>query len=161
MIVRRASGPYSPPEIISDSQRMYLFEDNPQRTAEKDFSREVPKVSWYYIKYQQDNNTLYRGSERHGISSCIRGFANAYPLCTVGNMYGRFWSDTELSWFSELLESDIYDIIQAAPRFTEVIVPWQGIFKTEESGITESRCPKIYWHLRERMDYLWWLLKMI
>jgi hypothetical protein len=76
-------------------------------------------------------------------------------------MYGRFWSDKDLNEFSELLESDIYDIIQGAPRFTEVIVPWQGIFKTEESGITERRCPKIYWHLRERMDYLWWLLKMI
>lgn len=160
MIVRRASGPYCYTEVRQDFQKMYIFEDNPQRTADRNISYKLPKDSWYQIKYRC-KGYLYRESERHGKTSCIRGLLNAYPLCTIGNMHGRFWVDTEFSQFSELLESDIYDILGAASRFTEVILPWQGIFKTEESGITEKRCPKIYWHLRERMDYLWWLLKMV
>ena len=159
MIVRRASGPYSFEETRQDFRRMYIFEDNPQRTADRCLGFELSKDSWYQIKHRSKGD-LYRESERHGRSSCIRGLLNAYPLCTVGNMHGRFWADTELSQFSELLESDIYDILGAAPGFTEVILPWQGVFRTEESGITESRCPKIYWYLRERMDYLWGLLKI-
>jgi len=160
MKISRDAGPYRFDEVLKDQKRMYLFEDNPQRTGLAYPTYKISEDSWYKLKFGS-KYWLYREPEKYEKTSCIRGLQNAYPLCTVGNSKGKFWSDCDLARFSELLEDDICEILQAAPRFNEVVLPWQGFFKTEESGITESRCPKIYRYLKERMDYLWWLLKMV
>ena len=162
MIVRRAPGPYCFEEVLRDPFRMHIFEDNPQRTSDRDYHYEIPRDSWYSIRYRNyRKDDLYRDID--GKTACIRGLINAYPLCTIANLHGKFWSDSDLAAFKELLEDDIYQILKGAQTdlITEVIVPPAGIFGTSESGITESRCPAIYWHLRERMDWLWGILRMV
>ena len=160
MKVSRASDPYTYGQVWENSDKLYIFEDNPQRTAKPNPYYKIPEDSWYKLKYGNDRN-LYREPEAHRTTSCIRGLPNAFPLCTIGNMMGRFWLDEDFPEAHELLESDIYDIIGAASSFSEIVVPWQGFFRTEESGITEHRCPRLYRYLVEQTEYLWWLLKMV
>ena len=160
MKVSRASDPYAYSQVRGSGDKLYIFEDNPQRTAKPNSYYKIPEDSWYRLKYGNDRN-LYREPGATLMTSCIRGLPNAFPLCTVGNMMGSFWIDEDFQEAYELLESDIYQIIQVAPLFSEVGVPWQGLLRTEESGITEQRCPRLYRYLVEQTEYLWWLLKMV
>ena len=147
MKVIRADKFYNRQEVEQDKESMYIFTDNTDRDSGKSL---IPDDSWYSTKY---------GKGKHFpkvTTALIRGLNNAYPITTQRwynsehkVLTGR-WTDDDLEEFKKVIDDDFEEIYKHAKDFKQIIFPFQGIFNSKISIISDSRTPKLKKYLREK-----------
>lgn len=112
---------YTRQSVQNDSDSMYLFTDNAQRTSRPTATVEnVDKNSWYYKKYKsQTNKPIHFGSLNNPSSAVMRGLNNAYPISTM-SAYGTDWTDANFDLFKTTIDDEIAQIKKDLPKFSKI-----------------------------------------
>jgi hypothetical protein len=86
----------------------------------------------------------------------IRGLENAYPITTQHwynpehkGLTGR-WNDEDIEEFKKVIDDDFDEIYKHAKEFKQIIFPFQGIFNSKISNISDSRTPILKKYLMEK-----------
>ena len=147
MKVIRAEKFYNRQDVEQDKKSMYIFTDNTDRDSGKSL---IPNDSWYSTKY---------GEGKHYpkvTTALIRGLENAYPITTQHwynpehkGITGR-WNDEDIEEFKKVIDDDFDEIYKHAKEFKQIIFPFQGIFNSKISNISDSRTPILKKYLMEK-----------
>lgn len=147
MEVIRAEKFYNRLEVEQDKESMYIFTDNTDRDSGKSL---IPDDSWYSAKY---------GKGKHYpkvTTALIRGLENAYPITTQhwynsehNGLTGR-WNDEDIEEFKKVIDDDFEEIYKNANKFKRIVFPFQGIFNSKISNISDSRTPILKKYLTEK-----------
>ena len=147
MKVIRAEKFYNRQDVEQDKESMYIFTDNTDRDSGKSL---IPNDSWYSTKY---------GEGKHYpkvTTALIRGLENAYPITTQHwynpehkGLTGR-WNDEDIEEFKKVIDDDFDEIYKHAKEFKQIIFPFQGIFNSKISNISDSRTPILKKYLMEK-----------
>ena len=123
---------YTRQSVQNDTNSLYLFTDNAQRTSRPTANEEnVDKNSWYYKKYKsQTNKPIHFGSTSNPTSAVIRGLNNAYPISTM-SAYGTNWTDSNFELFKQTIDDEIAQIKKDLPKFSKVKI---GDFRIGQGG---------------------------
>ena len=124
---------YTRQGVESDSDTMYLFTDNAERTsAPNSTSENVDKNSWYYKKYKsQTNKPIHFGTLNNPTSAVIRGLNNAYPISTM-SAYGINWSDDNFKLFKIIIDDEINQIKKDLVKFSKLKI---GNYRIGQGGL--------------------------
>lgn len=147
MKVIRAEKFYNRQDVEQDKESMYIFTDNTDRDSGKSL---IPNYSWYSTKY---------GEGKHYpkvTTALIRGLENAYPITTQHwynpehkGLTGR-WNDEDIEEFKKVIDDDFDEIYKHAKEFKQIIFPFQGIFNSKISNISDSRTPILKKYLMKK-----------
>jgi hypothetical protein len=123
---------YTRQSVQKDSDSLYLFTDNAQRTSRPTATEEnVDKNGWYYKKYKsQTDKPLHFGSTSNPTSAVIRGLNNAYPISTM-SAYGTNWKDSNFDLFKETISDEIAQIKKDLIKFNTVKI---GNYRIGQGG---------------------------
>ena len=124
---------YTRQSVENDSDTMYLFTDNAERTSAPNSTTEnVDKDTWYYKKYKsQTNKPIHYGSLNNPTSAVIRGLNNAYPISTM-SAYGTNWTDDNFELFKRTIDDEIDQIKQDLPKFSKLRI---GNYRIGQGGL--------------------------
>lgn len=147
MKVIRAEKFYNRQDVEQDKESMYIFTDNTDRDSGKSL---IPNDSWYSTKYGE-------GKYYPKVTTAlIRGLENAYPITTQHwynpehkGLTGR-WNDEDFEEFKKVIDDDFEEIYKNAKKFKQIVFPFQGIFNSKISNISDSRTPKLKSYLMEK-----------
>jgi hypothetical protein len=147
MKVIRAEKFYNRQDVEQDKESMYIFTDNTDRDSGKSL---IPNDSWYSTKYGKGNHYP------KVTTALIRGLENAYPITTQHwynsehkGLTGR-WNDEDFEEFKKVIDDDFEEIYKNAKKFKQIVFPFQGIFNSKISNISDSRTPKLKSYLMEK-----------
>src|ERR1035437_8375645 len=128
---------YTRHSVEKDSDVMYLFTDNDQRTSKPNSTSEnVDRNGWYYKKYKLlTNKPIHYGSLNNPTSAVIRGLSNAYPISTMC-AYGINWTD--FVKFKDVIDDEIEQIKKDLPKFKNLKI---GNYRIGQGG-KFARLPK-------------------
>lgn len=126
------SSTYTRQSVQNDSDSMYLFTDNAQRTSRPTATTEnVDKNGWYYKKYKsQTNKPIHFGSLNNPSSAVMRGLNNAYPISTM-SAFGTDWTDANFDLFKTTIDDEIAQIKKDLPKFSKIKI---GNFRIGQGG---------------------------
>lgn len=126
------TGNWSRDSVTKDSNSMYIFTDNTDRSSAPNATTEnVDKNSWYYKKYKSTTSKpIHFGSVNNPTSAVIRGLNNAYPISTVKS-YGQNWKESEFEEFKKVIDNEIEQIKTDLPKFQKLKI---GNFRIGQGG---------------------------
>jgi hypothetical protein len=132
---------YSRSSVEQDSESMYLFTDNAERTSRPNAKEEnVDKDSWYYKKYKSETNKpIHFGSTSNPTSAVIRGLNNAYPISTM-SAYGTNWTNNNFDLFKSTIDSEIGQIKSDMSKFKTIKI---GNYQIGQGG-RFARLPEMH-----------------
>ena len=112
---------YTRQSVQQDTDSLYLFTDNAERTSRPTATVEnVDKNGWYYKKYKsQTNKPIHFGSLNNPSSAVMRGLNNAYPISTM-SAYGTDWTDANFGLFKTIIDDEIAQIKKDLPKFSKI-----------------------------------------
>lgn len=161
--VHRSTENYTRTRVSQDSNSLYLFTDNLDRTS----MGSPYGDSWYREKYGEGGY----GSMSNHTTAVVRGLPNAAPLTTMKAFY-KLHSDMPSYADARLTDNDYDTWVQAfddeietikrmwdSGNYDKVVVPNSDfLFNSTISNISKTRTPKIYEHmeakLKELYDYI-------
>ena len=123
---------YTRNSVEMDTNSMYLFTDNAERTSKPNAKTEnVDTDSWYYKKYKsQTDKPLHYGTLSNPTSAVIRGLNNAYPISTM-SAYGTNWTDDNFDLFEEVITDEIDQIKKDMSNFSTIKI---GDYRIGQGG---------------------------
>ena len=108
---------YSRASLDKDSDSMYLFTDNAERTSRPTATSPNITEGWYAEKYKdKTDKPLHYGSLNNPSSAVIRGKNNAYPISTM-SAYGTNWTNENFDLFKTTIDDEVAQIKKDLSKF--------------------------------------------
>ena len=150
MKLRRANSAYHRPTVAANTNVMYIFTDNCDRTSGKG---KISDDSEYSIRFGKKGLHFPTMT-----SALLRGLTNAYPITTQkryvsgAKSYEGNWNDEDFEEFKKVIDDDFEHIKKACVEkgYTEIVFPSKGILNGAISRLTFSRTPKLYNYIIEK-----------
>jgi hypothetical protein len=150
MILKNSPISYVREVVKDDTERLYIFTDNGDRSSGKGL---IPDDSEYSIRFGKKN--LHFPSRT---TALIRGLENAYPVTTQKrfvpgtNSYLGNWKDEDFEEFKKVIDDDFEHIKNACKEkgYEEIIFPQNGVLNGKISKITPDRTPKLFAYIVQK-----------
>lgn len=128
--------------VSSDSDYLYLFTDNANRTSGK-FN--VPVNSEYAKKY--GTGLKYPSTTQ----ALLRGLNNAFPITTMVDQNKTQWSDDQFDEYKEIIDDEINTIKEALSNYKGIKFSSQKPFGKGQYSNMKEVAPKIWEYLNEKL----------
>ena len=157
-IVEKASTPYNRKKVGADTETLYIFTDNTDRTS----GSTANVTGWYADKYGKG---LSFGTVNNPTTAVIRGLDNAYPVSTMKWFYKNHnvsvnearWTDNDFEEFKAVIDDEFATIQEAISTkgYKKVVIPsGDGFFNSKIANITLERTPLLYRYLAKKLQEL-------
>ena len=144
MKLRRANSAYHRPTVAANTNVMYIFTDNGDRTSGKG---KIPDDSEYSIRFGK------KGLKYPSMTSAlIRGLDNSYPITTqkryvpgTKSSEGN-WNDSDFEEFKKVIDDDFEHIKKACVEkgYKEIVFPSKGVLNGTIARLSIIRTPKLF-----------------
>lgn len=150
MILKNSPISYVREVVKDDTERLYIFTDNGDRSSGKGL---IPNDSEYSTRFGKKNCHFPSKT-----TAVIRGLQNAYPVTTQKryvpgiHSYAGNWNDEDFEEFKKVIDDDFEHIKNACKekRYKEIIFPRSGILNGGISRITSDRTPKLFTYIVQK-----------
>lgn len=141
-------------KVKADTDYMYLFSDNAERTSFKEGKTPapiIPEDSWYKREFGEDIVVPRKST------ALIRGLNNAYPITTsflaTETLALNQWSDYNFEEYKRIIDSDIDRIKRELPKYKGIKV-YDERFGDNKGSQLIYVAPKCYKYLEDRLKEL-------
>ena len=150
MKLTKTDGVYVRKKVQEDTERMYIFTDNCDRSSG---NSKIPDDSEYSKRFGK-TGLLYPSIT----SASIRGLDNAYPLTTQHwyneqhkGITGR-WHDSDFEEFKKVIDEDIEVIKKACIEkgYKEIVFPKGGVLNSQIAALNPIRTPRLFNYIVEK-----------
>ncbi len=132
-------------EVKADTDYMYLFTDNANRTSG---GTKVDGSSWYAEVYGYDKRFPTR------TQAVIRGLNNAFPITTMVNEKRTQWDDSKFNEYKEIIDNEILQIRDALDSGEFKGVKFSSSMPIGKGQISNMKdnAPKIWGYLNTKLQ---------